>query len=234
MGIELNKSIADTVCSDQVGDFIAEYLEIGLDALLKDGLVKDIPFLGSVAKVYDIGNNISNRIFANKILTVLSNFGKLNELEKEKIKQSLFKTDENKIGEQVILLTDKLESYEKAAMLGKILKAYLVKNINKAEYESMSFAVLNIFLGDANLLLLPPIEIQKQDFNSTARLYQLSLFECPLEVIDENGSEVNGKKYCLSHLGVKFVNIVLGKNILYEEKDERGSYYQELGLTSLG
>ena len=46
---------------------VGELLEVGLDAILDDGLLKDIPFVSTAISLYNIGKNLNERHYVKKL-----------------------------------------------------------------------------------------------------------------------------------------------------------------------
>ncbi|SMN11432.1 hypothetical protein SPBRAN_1704 [uncultured Candidatus Thioglobus sp.] len=50
------------------------YFEIGVDAMLNDGLIKDIPMISTLSTIMKLPRTISDKIFYNKIDIFLQSF----------------------------------------------------------------------------------------------------------------------------------------------------------------
>ena len=53
----LSTAFADSLKEESIA-CIGEYAEIGLDAVMEDGILKDIPIVSTVIAVYKIGSSI--------------------------------------------------------------------------------------------------------------------------------------------------------------------------------
>ncbi|MFQ2002343.1 hypothetical protein ACK342_13220 [Aeromonas veronii] len=100
-----------------VTDMLSEVGEFTLDYFLKEGLLKDFPLIGSVLKMLQAGNDISNLIFAKKLQAFIS---KLNEhgvtavdekiLDKEKLIE---------LGCELIFIIDNAQNVNRAEWLAQ-------------------------------------------------------------------------------------------------------------------
>src|SRR4030042_3105014 len=104
-----------------------DFGEIILDNLMKEGLLKEIPFLRSAVAIAKISKNIRDHIFLKKIITFMN---KLNEVEKEKIDEFIgqLKKDEeifNKTGYYLVEIIDKSDETRKIEYIAKLFVGYL-------------------------------------------------------------------------------------------------------------
>ncbi len=102
---------------NNVLDMLSEVGEFTLDYFLKEGVLKDFPLIGSVLKMLQAGNDISNLIFAKKLQAFIS---KLNEhgiiavdekiLDKEKLSE---------LGCELIFIIDNAQNVNRAEWLAQ-------------------------------------------------------------------------------------------------------------------
>lgn len=74
---DLENSVASVLISDDAKGLVATYAEIGVDALLEDGVARDIPVISSIVAVTRMGANVRDRLFAKKLLAFLSRYPRL-------------------------------------------------------------------------------------------------------------------------------------------------------------
>ena len=124
----LSISFADSL-TDNAISCISNYAEIGLDAVMDDGILKDIPIVSTAIAIYKIGSSIKERHNLKKLLLFLNelNNGIVDE-QKRKEYQRKFKSNEkfrNREIEYLLVLIDRYISYDKPQMLAKLYLAYL-------------------------------------------------------------------------------------------------------------
>jgi len=215
--MNIENELIESLSNPNTKDIASGLLEIGIDQLLDNGLLKEIPIVSTLSKSYDLVSSIRDRIFIQKLIAFLLSADTITDEDKFRFYNSIGKTKDDKIGEKILFAIEKVESIEKSMMIGRLFKSLVLGLITREEFDKSVFAITQIFLGDFKHLTTHPKDLQLVNPPVTNRLYQYELFEMPLEVIDENGSDLNGKKYVLSPLGVKFVNSVFTKNIKYKE-----------------
>mgnify|MGYP000039925225 FL=1 len=70
---DITKLVTNEI-STKTLDLGIDYSELALDEFLKNGVLKEIPFVKSVVSFYNIGNSIINRHNTKKILTFFKEF----------------------------------------------------------------------------------------------------------------------------------------------------------------
>ena len=58
--------------TEEVSGITSEYIELGLDALMEEGLFKDIPVVSTFISAYRIGKSIRERHLIAKLISFLN------------------------------------------------------------------------------------------------------------------------------------------------------------------
>lgn len=165
-----NKSLTESFnesISDEVKDMLINYGEIGLDAFLNDGLLKDIPFLSTVVSVYKIGHSLHARYHLKKLYVFLKEINASIE-DKNKRQDYINKFDSkrsfrDKELEYIIILIERYIGMEKPKMIAKLYLAFLYKDINWDSF-TMYAEVIDRFLpGDFIVLSNGGITLTNHD-----------------------------------------------------------------------
>lgn len=156
--VEKNLSIAfaDSL-KDETMSCIGEYAEIGLDAVMEDGILKDIPIVSTAIAIYKIGGSIKERHNLKKLLVFLNelNNGILDEPKRKEYQQK-FRSNEkfrNQEIEYLLVLIDRYISYDKPQMLAKLYLAYLEGIIIWEELTMYAEVVDRFLLLDCGTLI---------------------------------------------------------------------------------
>ena len=65
-------------------EILGEYIELGIDSFINDGILKDIPIVNSIVAVLKIGKNIHDRNLLRQTLTFINEFNSGN-ISKDKL-----------------------------------------------------------------------------------------------------------------------------------------------------
>lgn len=133
-----------------------EFLEIGIDSLCDEGLLRDIPFVSTVASVFHIGQTIRDRHSILKLAAFIEeiNHSIINEDELEKYKTKI-ETDEkirNNELSHLLILIDRYVGIDRPRMLAKLYLAYLRNDLQWAELVSYAEVVDRLLPNDCKLL----------------------------------------------------------------------------------
>ena len=140
--------------SEQATNILGDVAEVGLDSILNDGLLKDIPVISTVFSIYKIGESIKERQYIKKLAQFVCalNNGVASDDDREYYKQKLDSEQRNEELEYIMVLIDRYISYDKPNMLAKLYLAYLHEDIVWQEF-AMYAEVIDRFLpGDCSLL----------------------------------------------------------------------------------
>ena len=136
---------------------ISDLAEVGLDAIMDDGIFKDIPILSTAVAVYKIGSSIKERHNMKKLILFLNeiNNGIIDEQKRVEYQQK-FKSNEkfrNQEIEYLLVLIDRYISYDKPQMLAKLYLAYLNGTIIWKELTMYAEVIDRFLLLDCRTLI---------------------------------------------------------------------------------
>jgi hypothetical protein len=119
-------SLVKSIFSSGVVDIIADIAELPLDSVLDEG-VKDVPVLGLLVKGYGVATTVRDLIFLKKVENFLHGTGSFTEDEKTEFREMLDSDADfcRKVGENLVLLLDRQDNFDKAHILGKVFAGVL-------------------------------------------------------------------------------------------------------------
>lgn len=148
-------SFSDSITGEMSG-ISAEYAELGLDALLEDGLLKDIPIVSTAVSIYRIGKSFRERHHMAKLITFLDgvNKGICNEDKRQEYRDKFYSNEDfrNKEIEYILVLIDRYINLDKPRMLAKLYLAYLDEKINWARFLEFSEILDRLLPSDLDCL----------------------------------------------------------------------------------
>jgi hypothetical protein len=129
-------------------DLGIDYSELALDEFLKDGVLKEIPFVKSVVSFYNIGHSIIDRHKTKKILTFFKEFHS-SEIKPDKLGKFKQKFDEdidyqNQVVETITLLNERFLQIEKSKILAKLIISHIEEKISWDELTDLTAVLDNI------------------------------------------------------------------------------------------
>ena len=216
---DLSTALCDSI-SGEATSLTTELLEVGLDSVLDDGILKEVPILSTAVSLYKIGNSLKERHYVKKLASFVAtlNKGIVNEEKREYYRSKITDnpTQSGKELEYILLLIDRYIHSDKAKLLAKLYLAFLdgrIKWVTLSEYAEIldrflpSDITALIEYNGSEIMLLPEQRL---------RLSALGL----LEKTDDNSSFYvddegmlhhvhNVEKYLLTSFGNDLKNILL-------------------------
>ena len=136
----LEGKLVQSLEAKELGSLTAEYAELGLDALLDDGIAKDIPIIGTIVKVAKLGLNVRDRIYAKKIVGFLVQVAETTQEQRDEFVAKNCE-DVNRFEEAVHLILEQADRFEKTQLIGKIFKACILGEIEYQDALTLSSIV---------------------------------------------------------------------------------------------
>lgn len=136
---------------------VFELSEMGIDSILDEGLLKNIPIVSLVIGLGKTAQNIHDRNLLQQTLTFIKSFNE-NNVNKQKLQRYKEKISKNKriaeeeLGRILIILNNTIDS-KKAELMGKIFKSYVDEYISWEQFCEYTELITRMFIGDVNLLL---------------------------------------------------------------------------------
>ncbi|MGY5353649.1 hypothetical protein [Wenyingzhuangia sp. IMCC45467] len=151
---ELSSSLVETISKSDLTVVGKDLLEVGIDSILKNGLLKDIPVINVATGVWNTGVAIRDYRFITKLLYFLNESSKLSSKQRENIIEKL---EDNKFqeeaGEKLISIIDNLETKSKAKIIGKAMCLVGNNIISKDEFWRISFIIEKLPTSDIYALI---------------------------------------------------------------------------------
>ncbi len=154
------KSLSIAFCDSLNEETIAcvsELAEIGLDAIMDDALLKEVPILSTAIAIYKICGSLKERHNIKKLIAFLNEINKGIIDEQKRLEyQQKFKREERFRDQEIeylLVLIDRYISYDKPKMLAKLFLAYLDGTILWEELTMYAEVIDRFLLLDYQTLL---------------------------------------------------------------------------------
>lgn len=210
---KLEGKLVESIKIGDLGDLAQKYTELGLDLVVEDGILKDIPIVGTIAKSLKAVGNIRDRWYLRKLLPFLQKVGETNQQQREKFIEDNCQ-DVRQFEEAVLLILEQADNMEKPSLIGKIFKACILGKIRYGDAIILSEMVNRALWGDLEAMLNVG-----EDKHQKQRLFLSGLFE-----MDDN---INWKE--IGKLKVKRNDYALALQEIYRENyDNLDKYLLEI------
>ncbi|WP_416442730.1 hypothetical protein ACH3O9_17930 [Leeuwenhoekiella sp. A16] len=145
-----NEKLETVIKNSELPELAKDYAELAIDGIMDDGVLKDIPLVGTVIGVMKFGNSVNKHLFAKKLYKFLfqlhtipleKRIKKIDEINSSKKYQS-------SVGEMTFELLEKIESDGKPEIIGKLFKAVVEEKIDYQTYLRLAHIVKRLFYYD--------------------------------------------------------------------------------------
>lgn len=134
----------------------ADILEVGLDQILEEGVLKDIPILGGLIKVGNTIKTVHDAFFTKKVITFAQSIHNKNSNEEKwkQHKEKLINNPKRLIKEVEVLLIyiDRHTKYIKSKVLGNFYSLYYMEKIDWEDFEEFAEILDSISVLDFETL----------------------------------------------------------------------------------
>lgn len=208
---------------DDSKDIIGDYLEIGIDSIIDEGILKEIPIVKTIAGVLKVGKNVHDRNLLKQTLVFINEFNR-NEIRQDKIEEYKKRIEndpkkcEDELG-RIILLLNNFIDREKSIMLSKVFKDYVGQLLNWNEFCEYSEIINRLFIQDFSFLqevYLGRISdtTNRSDIYKVERLNSLGIIgmtfkSSTISTINGVMSNRQDSYLTMNNNGKKFMNIVM-------------------------
>lgn len=207
------RDLVRTVAGNQLGDAVFDLAEIALDNNLAEGVLKDIPIVGTLVKLARAGQSVSEELFIRKLARFLADLNAVSVEDRRRLlEQYPDSSDEQRVlGENLLLALERLDDIKKPAVLARFFAAYI-----KSDIDYMAFTRLARALEKFNMELLPNLRwyyTREEPLVDTPEelIHELSLAGLITAELAGSGTLGGAAGYRCSSLGKNF--LLLGFNV---------------------
>lgn len=125
------------------------FFEIGIDSILEDGILKDIPIIKTISSLYKAGISIKDRYFIKKMLIFLNH---VRDIELEDRVNFLSKLNDSQLGEKLILILNRLDDLEKPELIANLFRKLTYHKIDYITFQRLALIIEKCFIEDLKFL----------------------------------------------------------------------------------
>lgn len=201
----INESFLTTVSTSDLTKVTLDLTEVAFDSILEDGVLKDVPVISSLIGIYKGVVTMREQLFAKKVIKFLTSLSTVSIEEREQMFIKLEKNGEKrqKVGEAILLTLEQLDDFNKATLLGTLMKSLSKSIIEYDDFLRFSSILNRSFIQD--LMQLPSF-VNSQNSKVGSILYSLGLLT-PVNYF-ANDTTHDQNEYRLSELGLLFCRAI--------------------------
>lgn len=162
---KISNSFEETLKDSNLQNISIELIETVTDSILEDGLLKDLPIIGTLVGLSKTSFKINDLLFLKKIISFLSELDKITAVDRKKMIDKIDKSEKFrvKVGEKLLYIIDKCEDHENAKYVSILFTGFLEGDIDYPDFLRGSKLIDRIYIGD----LLEFVKDDRMDLDSS-------------------------------------------------------------------
>lgn len=149
----LEASLVRSLDKSTLRDMTADLAEVGLDQLIAEGPLREVPVLGTLVRMCMTIGVVRDHLFAKKVSKFLVGVAKVGEVERRRFLAQVREQGEDKrLGETLVLLLDRLDDFEKPEILATMFCAYVNGRCDFSTFRRLAAVVDQLQLASADAL----------------------------------------------------------------------------------
>ena len=151
---ELEGSLLSVIGSSGGKDLLKEAAEFTLDAVLDDGVVKNIPVVGTVAKLFRMCVGVQGYVFAKKVRRFLEELTTIPQEDRDHFARQIEndKKEQSRTAEVLVVLLDKLDDIQKTPLLARAFGGYVRSEYDFSTFQRLAAAIDRCLVLDLAVL----------------------------------------------------------------------------------
>lgn len=167
-------NIIKSLKENQIVSYIIQIAEVALDSKTNNELLKSIPVLKQIVDGLNLYDSIRDRFLINKLGVFFNELDSISWTERTKFVDKL--TNESnleRLCEQIIIYLDRCDSLEKAEIMTKLFKAFVIEEINFNDFARCCSALDRITIIDLKYLKTMYYKLKDTNWGSKGHIYLL-------------------------------------------------------------
>lgn len=154
---EMITSFRESLFDPRVTDAVMDIVEMGIDTVLVDGVLKEIPFVKTIVALGQFAKNIHDWNLLKQTMEFINSLNR-NAISPQKIeeyKNGLLANPQKAEKElsRVMLILNRTIDDEKSRMLARLYLSYIDGRINWPKFCELGEVIERIFIGDIELVI---------------------------------------------------------------------------------
>ncbi len=204
--IKLSNSLKNTLTDSNLQEVTIDLAETFTDSFLDNGLIKDIPILGTIIGLTKASINLNERLLIKKLIYFLAELKDIELQKRQKLINEIDFSEKHKIniGEKLLYIIDKCDDHITARYTAIFFTAFLNEEISYSEFLRGSTIIQKLFIHDLEEFIITDskkLERKINNYNSGLSDFEYSLINVgicgtetePISVRDQDDYKIQEK-----------------------------------------
>jgi len=152
---KLSNSLEETIKDSNLQDVTADLAETFTDTLLKEGILKDIPIIGTILSLTRVTINLNDRLLIKKLIYFISELKTIDPEKRKRLIEEIDNSDKQriKVGEKLLYIIDKCDDHTYAKYVAILFSAFLNEDMTYEEFLRGCSILQRLLIQDIELLI---------------------------------------------------------------------------------
>jgi len=125
-------SLTETLVKSDLREVSTDIAESLIDSTMNDGILKEIPILGTLVGISKTAGKVREALFLKKVVHFINEVKGVPPEQREKIIRKIDTSEKYrlKLGEKLMYILDKADDHEKSRLIGRLFKSFLLEEID--------------------------------------------------------------------------------------------------------
>lgn len=157
---KVSNSLEETIKDSNLQDVTADLAETFTDALLKEGLLKDIPVIGTIIGLTRVTISLNDRLLIKKLIYFISELKTINQEKRKRLIEEIESSEKQriKVGEKLLYIIDKCDDHTAAKYIAILFSAFLDEDMTYEEFLRGSTIVQRLIVQDLEQFIETKVE----------------------------------------------------------------------------
>ncbi|RND30776.1 hypothetical protein EC575_18020 [Vibrio cholerae] len=148
--MKLSKSLEDSLKKDDLSNLAIDLGEVGIDAILEGGVLRDIPILSTIVSSINVIGSVRDALFTKKLISFLSELSDVSVEQRRSMIESIDNSNDYKIkvGEKLIYIIEKAEDHYASKIIAIFFSEFLSGKITYNQFLKISRIIDSMFIDD--------------------------------------------------------------------------------------
>ncbi|GHW99625.1 hypothetical protein VCSRO2_2442 [Vibrio cholerae] len=148
--MKLSKSLEDSLKKDDLSNLAIDLGEVGIDAILEGGVLRDIPILSTIVSSINVIGSVRDALFTKKLISFLSELSDVSVEQRRNMIESIDNSNDYKIkvGEKLIYIIEKAEDHYASKIIAIFFSEFLSGKITYNQFLKISRIIDSMFIDD--------------------------------------------------------------------------------------
>ena len=140
-------------------EIAADLTEVAVKSQLFTGIAKDIPYVSTLLKVWNVSDSIRDCMFAAKVMRFLESLDDVTGEEREEMSDKikyLNQEDLDNVTNKILFSIESITDIDKSEFIANIFIAYIYKEISEKDLRRCIDIIQVTFLDDLKVLIVTP------------------------------------------------------------------------------